>query len=58
VDPICILDWKVKVLKNKSIGRLKVQWTCYSPKYATWENEENMWAEYPQFFDSFEEDKM
>jgi hypothetical protein len=27
VEPICILDWKVKVLRKKSIRILKVQWT-------------------------------
>ena len=58
MEPIRILDHKVKVLRKKSIGMVKVQWTCYSPKYATWENKENMQEEYPQFFDNFEENKM
>jgi hypothetical protein len=50
VEPICILDWKVKVLKKKSVGMVKVQWTHYGPEDATWEYEENMQEEYPQFF--------
>jgi hypothetical protein len=35
VEPVHILDQKVKVLRNKAIGLVKFQWTCYSPKYAT-----------------------
>jgi len=58
VEPIRIMDQKVKVIKNKAIGMVNVQWTCYDPKYATWEHEENMREEYPQFFDNFEEHKM
>jgi hypothetical protein len=41
-----------------SLGLVKVQWTCYGPKDATWEHEENMWEEYPQIFDNFEENGM
>jgi hypothetical protein len=51
VEPICILDRKFKVLRNKAIGMVKVQWTCYGPKDATWEYEENMRVEYLQIFD-------
>jgi hypothetical protein len=58
VEPIHILDRKVKVLRNKAIGLVKVQWTCYGPEDVTWEHEKNMQVEYPQFFDNFEEDKM
>jgi hypothetical protein len=57
VEPVCILDQKVKVLRNKSIGMVKVQWTCYGPEDATWEHEETMWEEYPQFFVNFEENR-
>jgi hypothetical protein len=38
VAPVCILDQKVKVLRNKAIGMVKVQWTCYGPEYDTWEH--------------------
>jgi hypothetical protein len=58
VELACILDRKVKVIRNKSIGLVKVQWTCYGPEDATWEHEENMWEEYPKFFDNFEENGM
>jgi hypothetical protein len=37
---------------------VNVQWTCYGPLDATWENEENMREEYSHIFYSFEEDKM
>jgi hypothetical protein len=40
VEPVCILDRKFKVLRNKSISLVKVQWTSYGPEDATWENEE------------------
>jgi hypothetical protein len=58
VEPVRILDRKVKVLKNKDIKLVKVQWTYYGPEDATWEHEENMQAKYPQIFYNFEEDRM
>jgi hypothetical protein len=42
VEPVCILDQKIKVLRNKAIGLVKVQWTCYGPEDATWEYEKAM----------------
>jgi hypothetical protein len=58
VELVRILDEKVKVVKNKAIELVKVQWTCYGPEDATWENEENMWHEYSQTFVNFEENKI
>ena len=58
VELVRIMDRKVKVLKNKVIRLVKVQWTCYGPEDATWEHEENMHEEYLQIFDNFEEGKM
>jgi hypothetical protein len=55
VEPVRILDRKVKVLQNKDIGLVKVQWNCYGPEDDTWEHEENMQEKYPQFIYSFEE---
>jgi hypothetical protein len=37
VEPVRILDQKVKIIRNKSIGLVKVQWTCCSLEDATWE---------------------
>jgi hypothetical protein len=45
VHPVRVLDKKVKILQNRVIELIKVQWTCYSPKYATWENEDSMQEE-------------
>ena len=55
VEPVHILDWKVKVLRNKSIVLVKVQCTYYYIKDTTWEHKETMRAEYPQILASFEE---
>jgi hypothetical protein len=49
VEPVCILDRKFKVLGNKAIGIVN------GHEHATWEHEENMWSEYLQIFDNFEE---
>jgi hypothetical protein len=42
VHLVCILDQKIKHLRNRSIGIVKVQWTWYGPKDATWEHEDAM----------------
>jgi len=51
VQLVRILEKKVKVLRNRSIGLVKVQWTCYDPKDAIWEHEVALPEEYPQFFE-------
>jgi hypothetical protein len=50
VQSMCILDQKVKLLQNRAIGLVKVQWICYGTEDATWEHEDVMWMEYPHFF--------
>jgi hypothetical protein len=50
VHPVHILDWKIKQLWNRAIGLVKVQWTWYGPKDATWEHEDAMQIEYPYLF--------
>jgi hypothetical protein len=50
---VCILDWKVKQLWNRAIGLVKVQWTWYGPKDATWEHEDAMQIEYTHIFEDF-----
>jgi hypothetical protein len=51
VQPVRILDRKVKMLWNRVIELVKVQWTCYGPEDATWEHEDSMWEEYPHLFE-------
>jgi hypothetical protein len=55
VHPVCILDRKIKQLRNRAIGIVKVQWTCYRPEDTTWEHKDAMRAEYPHLFEEFQE---
>jgi hypothetical protein len=36
VHPMCILDRKIKQLRNRAIGLIKVKWTWYRPEDTTW----------------------
>jgi hypothetical protein len=51
VQPVCILERKVKIPWNRVIELVKVQWTCYSPEDATWEHRDAMCTEYLQIFE-------
>ena len=42
VQPVSILGSKVKLLRNREIKQVKIQWTHYSPEDATWELEDTM----------------
>jgi len=42
VEPMRILDRKVKMFKKKDIILVKVQWTFYAPEDVMWEYEETM----------------
>jgi hypothetical protein len=42
VQPICILDQKLKQLQNLSMELVKVQWSWFGPKDATFEREDAM----------------
>ena len=46
-EPRAILDRKERVLRNKRIPLVKVQWSRHSPQEATWEREEDMRAKFP-----------
>ena len=37
IEPMCILDRKVTMLRNQAIGYVKVQWEHYGPEEAIWE---------------------
>jgi hypothetical protein len=54
VELVCILDQKVKVLRNQAIGMVKVQWICYGLEDIMWEHEEAMQEEYLHIFVNFE----
>lgn len=49
-EPEAITDRKVKVLRNKKIGLVKVQWRHHKGHDATWEPEAKMRAKYPHLF--------
>jgi hypothetical protein len=55
VELVCIPNWKVNVLLNKSTRLVKGQWTCYGPEDAMWEHNDAIWENYPQIFEIFEE---
>ncbi|XP_073035161.1 uncharacterized protein [Primulina eburnea] len=50
--PVQILDRKVKILRKKEIGIVKVLWRNQVIEEATWEPEEEMKHRYPNLFDS------
>ena len=49
-EPVMILDWKDKVLRNKTIRMVKVLWRNHSVEEATWETEDRMRDMYPRLF--------
>ncbi|CAN6706957.1 unnamed protein product [Malus baccata var. baccata] len=49
-EPVTILDWKDKVLRNKTVSLVKVLWRNHSVEEATWEIEDRMREMYPRLF--------
>ncbi|XP_070682488.1 uncharacterized protein [Malus domestica] len=49
-EPVTILDWKDKVLRNKTVRLVKVLWRNYSVEEATWETKDRMRDMYPRLF--------
>ena len=47
---VAILDRKEKVLRNKSIPLVKVQWKRHAKEETTWELESEMRERYPALF--------
>ncbi|KAB2625910.1 S ribonuclease [Pyrus ussuriensis x Pyrus communis] len=41
-EPVTIIDWKEKVLRNKTVNLVKVLWRNHSVEEAMWETEERM----------------
>ena len=50
VEPERILDRRNFLLRNHTIGQVKVQWKHLSPEEAMWELESNMQEAYPDLF--------
>ncbi len=49
-EPIEILAYEVKQLRNKQILLVKVLWNYHSGQEATWKCEEDMKRQHPQLF--------
>ena len=49
-EPVKSLDREVKQLRNKSVALVKVLWKRHGVEEATWEPEEAMRKQYPNFF--------
>jgi hypothetical protein len=47
---IKILGTSLRVTRNKKIKMCKVQWSHHTEEEATWEREEELKAEFPNFF--------
>ena len=47
---VAILERKVKILQNKEIPLVKVQWEHCRESEWTWEPEVEMWKHYPEMF--------
>ena len=50
--PVAILEETERKTRNKSIKFLKVKWSHHSDREATWEREDHLRSEYPEFFQS------
>jgi hypothetical protein len=50
VEPLRILDHRVRQLRNRLVDQVKLQWDKYSPRSATWEDAETLWRDYPSLF--------
>jgi hypothetical protein len=48
--PVKLLEISKRVTRNKKIRMCKVQWTHHTEEGATWEREEELKAEFPNFF--------
>ena len=49
---IAILEETERKTRNKSIKFLKVKWSHHFDREATWEREDHLRSEYPEFFQS------
>ncbi|KAM1370094.1 hypothetical protein TB2_040471 [Malus domestica] len=49
-EPVTLLDWKDKELRNKTVRLVKLLWRNHSVEEATWETEDQMREMYPRLF--------
>ena len=49
-QPVKVLDWQVKSLRNKSVKLVKVLWRNPKVEESTWELESDMRSRYPHLF--------
>ncbi|KAM2604677.1 hypothetical protein TB2_033558 [Malus domestica] len=49
-EPVTILDWKDKVLRNKTVSLVKVLWRNHLVEEATWETKDRIREMYPRLF--------
>ena len=54
VQPLHILDRRVRQLRNRLVDQVKVQWDKYSPGSATWQDARHYNETIPHFFDHLE----
>jgi hypothetical protein len=50
VEPLFILDRRVRQLRNRLVDQVKVQWDKYSPGSATWEDAKTLRRDHPSLF--------
>jgi hypothetical protein len=50
--PIKVLDQQDRVMYHKTTWFYKIQWNYHSEDEATWEQEEFLWCNYPEFLPS------
>jgi hypothetical protein len=55
--PVKILETSERVTQNKKIRMCKVQWCHHTKEEATWEREEELKAEFPNFFSDLSESR-
>jgi hypothetical protein len=48
--PVKILDTKERVMRQRTIKFLKVQWSNHTEEEATWEKEEELYQHFPYLF--------
>jgi hypothetical protein len=53
MDPICILDHRIRKLRHRTVYEVKVLWDNYSSHSTTWEDAYDMRQQFPFLFDSY-----